>query len=531
MFDVTIRFRSALNRVSLTSLFFWLAVAIVCISLIAAYRLGIERGLRDTIGSGNWGRILFGVGTAITEMEHGGHGYVLSTFIETVLTYVGLTDDAAILASLGSKFPNNLHDPSLINAAIEKAVHFKWPFNPDEAIRGSGGDDLGFVDYVRISFYLFGYRMQSLYYTYFLLFGISATAYLYAFRFRPAVLMLLISTCVAQIFLLSSDLFASHNLGSIADPRVLSVLAVVPGLHLGCSMLNRLPPSYGNVILAIVQSLILIFALWVRASAVWAVLAVVVLGSSLAICGLSRRRFKLVLIWAAGILLAGLTLHLIWVTTALHPIYKNKGEISHHVFWHAVFYQLQFHPQWNKKYAASYDFATFDELPPIAAKKYLLRHPPANPDEVYLTQDHLYLRVAASETYIRKAYFEFFVSDPKFVLESLFIYNPRAAIVVFGGYLSSLKQTTVILSIAGLVVGIIMAGFLATDNDQRRLFKNGALMATGGFFVSLSPILITVPNYPTMGDQYFVLLIVLGCWTVLALATGLHLVIEQTRIA
>jgi hypothetical protein len=79
--------------------------------LISAFGFGVERGFRDTIGNGNWGRILFGVGTAITRMDHGGYGYALSTIIETVLTYGGLTD-----------------------------------------IRGSGGDDLGFAAYVRLSF-------------------------------------------------------------------------------------------------------------------------------------------------------------------------------------------------------------------------------------------------------------------------------------------------------------------------------------------------------------------------------------------
>ena len=106
-------------------MFLWLAVAIVCISLISAFRLGVDRGFRDTIGSGNWGRILFGVDTAITQKDHGGYGYALSTVIETVLTYGGLTDDPKILAPLGVQFPGNLRDPALINAAIEKAARLR----------------------------------------------------------------------------------------------------------------------------------------------------------------------------------------------------------------------------------------------------------------------------------------------------------------------------------------------------------------------------------------------------------------------
>jgi hypothetical protein len=45
--------------------------------------------------------------------------------------------------------------------------------------------------------------------------------------------------------------------------------------------------------------------------------------------------------------------------------------------------------------------------------------------------------------------------------------------------------------------------------------------------VSLLPILLTVPNYPTMGDQYFVLLIMLGCWVVLAFATSFGVLLRR----
>jgi hypothetical protein len=524
---VTIRNRGAGSRAKTARFFVWVAVAIVSISLIATFRLGIERGLRDNIGNGVWGRVLFGVGTAITEMDHGGYGYALSKVVETTLAYGGLTDNPKLLALLGAEFPGNLRNPALMNAAIDKAARLRWPFNPDEDIRGSGGDDLGFVDYIRLSFLLFGHKIQSLYYPYFLIFGASAAVFVWTFRSRPALLMLLVITSVAQTFLFTSNLFASHNLGSLADPRFLSIMATVPGLHLGCLLLDRSPPSIVNVASAIVQSIILVFAFWIRASAIWVILALAVFACLITLCGLIKRRNEFRRIWCFGILLAVLAVHTLWVTMMLHPIYRSEGEVSHHVFWHAVFYQLQFHPRWNEKYAASHDFATSDALPHVAAKKYLLRHPPANPDEVYLTKDRQYLRVAPSEVYIRKAYFEFFASDPRFVLESLLIYNPKAMAAVLAGYSSPLDRTTVVELLSASVVFLILAALLVGNSDQRRLFRQGVALTAGGFFVSLLPILLTVPNYPTMGDQYFTLLIMLGCWAVLAIATGLRLLLDR----
>src|SRR5262249_50546062 len=366
---------------------------------------------------------------------------------------------------------------------------------------------------------------------YFLIFGVSAAIFLWTFRSRPALLMLLVITSVAQIFLFSSILLAPHNLRSIADPRFLSIMATVPGLHLGCMLLDRSPPSITNVASAIVQSIILVFAFWIRASAVWVILAVAIFAGLITIWGLLKHRNELRRVWCFGILLAVLAVHTLWVAVTLHPIYRSKGEISHHVFWHGVFSQLQLHPRWNETYAASYDFATFDELPRVAAKQHLLRHPPSDREEVYLTKDRQHLKVAAAEAYTRKAYFEFFANDPRFVLESLLVHNSSGMGVVLAGYLSSLDRTTVMQVVSASIVLLILAGFLAADNEQRRLFRHGVLLAMGGFFVSLLPILLTVPNYPTMGDQYFALLIMLGGSAVLVLATVLRMFLGRRGTA
>src|SRR5262249_6674608 len=204
----------------------YLAICLVCGPLIAYFRVCLDRGLADTVGTGVWGRMLFAVGAAITEMEHGGYGYTISEVVETVLTRAGLTGDQQILDDLGVKFPDNLRDSKLIDAAIDKAVRFKWPFNPNEKIRGSGGDNIGLVDFAKLSFRLFGYKLFSFYLTYFAVWSISVAAFVYAFRWRPALLTVLVIACFAQALLFTSAVFDSDNLGSLADPRFLSVLAI-----------------------------------------------------------------------------------------------------------------------------------------------------------------------------------------------------------------------------------------------------------------------------------------------------------------
>jgi hypothetical protein len=513
----------ATNAPAGSTLYFrWLAIAIICIALFASFRIGLVRGLADSIGQSSWGRVLFAVGAAITEMEHGGYGYTTSNVIETVLTYSGLTSDPGILAPLGTKFPDNLQNTALMNAAIDKAVHFKWPFDPNDLVRGSSGDDLGLIDYVRLSFYLFGYRISSLYFTYFVILGISVSAFVNAFRTSPARLALIALICVVHALVFGSLLLNPEHLGAVADPRFLSVLSVIPGLHLSCLMLDRLAPSPRNAALALLQSVILIFIVWTRTSAIWVLLGVSLLAGTITIHDLRCRQFRLLRLWSIGILFGVWACQAIYVSVALHPVYNSNNEITHHVLWHSLFYPLQFHPKWNERYADQYDNAVYDELPPTAAKKYLLRHPPSNPDAIYLTADHKYLRLAAAELYIRKAFFEFLSNDPKFVLEALFVYNPLTMIHALTSLLASTSLQSVFTYLAVGTTFFLIAGFLIAVNARWRPFENGVWLLTAGFVVSLLPVLPTIPNVHTMADQYLMLLVMLGGWAILGIGAAMR---------
>jgi hypothetical protein len=71
--------------------------------------------------------------------------------------------------------------------------------------------------------------------------------------------------------LFASSVFDLEDTASIVDPRCLSVLAAIPGLHIACLMLWRIRLSATDLALASIQSIILVFAFWIRASAIWVV--------------------------------------------------------------------------------------------------------------------------------------------------------------------------------------------------------------------------------------------------------------------
>ena len=144
-----------------------ICVGLVVCAVFVAFCIGVKRDFPTKIGAGNWGRMVFAIGAAITEMEHGGYGYVTAEYMDHILTFGGLTANPDILKNLGLNMPDNFRNPAIINDAIRKAVAFKWNFNPHDVdgVRGAYNDDVGFIDYVKFSFQLFGYNVASFYFT------------------------------------------------------------------------------------------------------------------------------------------------------------------------------------------------------------------------------------------------------------------------------------------------------------------------------------------------------------------------------
>jgi hypothetical protein len=62
---------------------------------------------------------------------------------------------------------------------------------------------------------VFGHKIQSVYYNYFLILEFPPPFFYGCFNLKP--------------ILFASNLFTSHNLGSISDPRFLCIVTTVPG--------------------------------------------------------------------------------------------------------------------------------------------------------------------------------------------------------------------------------------------------------------------------------------------------------------
>ena len=172
----------------------------------------------------------------ISQRYHGTHGYVGRTEVAQTLLEGGLTGRQNYLDKFGLKYPENGERPELINKAIKDALALKDL--PSDATFGNQklfapeANDPGFVDYLSLSFDLFGFQVDAFFYFYFLVFAVSVALFLICYHADALPLLVLSTAVVALLTLLDSQLFTNVHLRTIHNQRFLGSLCLVPYLHL-----------------------------------------------------------------------------------------------------------------------------------------------------------------------------------------------------------------------------------------------------------------------------------------------------------
>jgi hypothetical protein len=488
------------------------AVISVVAMLFIAFRIALLRGFDHMIGIEAWGRMLFAFGGAITDQTFGIGGYVTGGYVEQVLISNGLTADPAVLAKLGTSFPDNLRNPVLIQNAINQAAGFAHGPGP---LRGATGDDPGLVDYVKLSFALFGRTLLGLFLTYFILLAIEAVVFLAAFRNRPSCLALLSVVLIAHACVIDSSVFDDFQLGTVSSPRFLSLLAVIPALHAAMLVVQREPASPGSVLLVVLQALFAALTIWIRASAAWVILALLALGIGLlvhALVGKLDWRSRLARIWPVAVFLIVIVGHGGWVRLTLNPVYKQQGDLSHHMFWHAILYSMQLNPYLVQRFGPLFDGVTGDPMTWAASRVYLERHPSAAEPGDYIDN---HLTTAAVEKYSRAVFVEMVREDPVFVAETFFYHKPRSVLLELAQPVGSLRGLSWLVTGAGTLTTLVLAGLMAARRGERRQLALAAGAPSVGLVVLTGSAFLTLPM---VADELLMLLTVLGAWMMWAVA-------------
>ena len=498
---------------------------------------------------------------------YGLEGYVILDPIEAALENGGLTSNPDKLARIGARFPDNFYDNILINKAIKQAsslpIRIPRPElqNEKHNVRTSPGDDLGFVDFVLLSFYLFSPSVEAFFPTFLVIFCVSVFLYWCAFRDQPVYLAVLLLQCIMLYVLFVSPLFPGIpgrgccNLfgGSAwttpATPHFLSTLAAVPLLHV-LAAISRLPRTTPlQIACLIAQALILYFVIRIRLSAVW-VMVPLVLGALLAVlrppksirdsepqpvhqqvdkkpnvfgAGASTPATFFsslqarVLGWALQcwpvllVLIVLVGAHLKFEMD-LHPLYRDGMRPPHHGIWREIYYGLQQHPHWIAKYGDTHringKIATGDEQPIAAVFRFLDAHPEIDRRKILDPAGSIFW--GAIEKYSRLALIQFVREDPWFFLENLgykLLKLLHALKYLLFLVMGSLSLSGLGLVIAGLLGAAVATGALA--GHEKPSYRRFLTLLCICVPISWLPNLATIVGWELMADAIVFMLLVL----------------------
>jgi hypothetical protein len=234
---------------------------------------------------------------------------------------------------------------------------------PPEIIKQN---ELGLADYIYLSFRIFGDKIASLYYFFYLIVGVSCSVYILQFSDRPFLLYLLAIFIGALYFLGDYAGNYSVQLGSIANSRGYSGLSLLPALHVLFVFWQRRPPSALTVVGVVLQSLIFAFLLSCRTEVAWqlAMVAAITGGVGLSLLpplrGQKPRALlgRLALLWPTAVFVVTVAAYTAVVSLEVDSRYAT--EPKGHIIWHEVLVGiLSTSPQLRHEYAG-------DENPPYS---------------------------------------------------------------------------------------------------------------------------------------------------------------------
>lgn len=482
-------------------------LGLALILFVEAYGYGVSRGM-DRLFGGPLDTRAQQMAAAISDtaygmdLRYGAHGA-----IKAALTKGGMSDVPENLASLGLKYPDNVRNTKLWNDLLEKVTHLDYLSMPPRTADGTlvfiHSEDLGVVDFFKLSFHLFGYNIQGFYNTYFLLFGTGLILVFVAFWSRPGVLM-------GANFLLFGFLFAIYRLDytvdSIADGRSLATLAILPIYHLMVLLWTSPRWTVIGIVSAAFQVILLMCVVTMRGSAQW---GVILLGISIFALIIWKARscwstqpisalVRSCLTWPMIVIVLVSTTFSIYHRGRIHPAYFVLDETNPgHLFWHSLAYGLSDIPDIDA-HIPGLNGVRGDGLPTYLGNAYLKKimgYEPPSLSAYYASDFFPYLgRMKTYERVVRAAYLDYIREHPFQMLSYTFITKPYLTVTLFFETVSRVayKYTTRVV-LFGLTLILALRMLRPTVRLQRDLTLGSLVI--GGMTLAVS--LPAVVTYPT----------------------------------
>jgi hypothetical protein len=398
----------------------------------------------------------------------------------------------------GGKVPTErLHNAAYINSAFRDAISMDqiatWSptarddFRPilHRQIVPESAEDLGRVDYYKLAFTLFGFRIEAATYLFFSFLLLSSLLLWAGFSRNFLALALLNAYLVAINLVVQSDLF-TPNLPSISAYRGFSALAIVPAIHLILCTWHRVRLTSWMGITGLAQTAILIFVIWTRSSGMWALIAIVMI--AVLVWLRERANWRLAHAWpllAVAVALIGLN---VYTRLALHPAYFTEQLLPHHMVWHSAFIGLSLHPGWPYTDADPLS----DHIAWIPSAKYLA----ANRPDIHPQATGMRLHEHA----VQQLLLQFAWVNPWYMVELYGWWKPVRFLRLYGTAVRPLLWG-VPLTVLLLVVIALGCSALWLRRIWPQLVKSALMISGVVAFCSMAPLIWAYPARHVMQDQ------------------------------
>jgi hypothetical protein len=483
------------------------------------------------------------VAVAVSDLRYGlNRGYAAYNLVRHELVVGGWTWNPDILGRAGLRYPDNLTDTYVLDAALDRAVHLPDPAGAGVQYLPVFAEDVGYADFAKIGFRVFGYRLSSLYFGYFLVMGVSLGLYLLAYRRDVPMLLLLVGLQVGFFLLVralpqigSYEIYPAGRLqlATVINGRFLGTLGLVPFLHLAGLMLTWPRLTAGRVGLAAGQAAVLGLALHFRGSALGMFAALFVLAAAPAAAWLWRHRRELLgrpftlraggrlalARWPVAVVALGLIGQKAYVASATHWTYHTDDGLPNHLFWHNALLALEFHPDW-KHQSINPGGKSNDELAWALSEKRL--------DEEGVGKKYLISPITGGykarlhDQLCKRTYLAFVRDNTRFMAELTFWHKPKLlwkfAADDWGWIRPGFGRPDAVGFLVGFAVCLVLSA-LGTDPAAWRVPVAAAAVGVAG---SLLPLFWAYPFFHVLNE----FLVLTG---VLAVGLGVVVVRGVTR--
>jgi SAM-dependent methyltransferase len=458
----------------------------------------------------------------------------------------------------------NFRNAELLNGGIHAAASL-GPQTPgyvsDGTLITTRNDGKGQVDYVTIAFRLFGTYIQSLFYFYFLLLGLSAFIFILTFRDNIYALAVLLCTLAAYYIERRLAIFDPVEVPTYFGMKHGSTVCLLAMWHFVFLLILRRKPTLGVVLGTVIQLAILILAWRIREAEMWVFGFVILLALVPALRHLRLPQLKLLhfrwsdfansiviaakstipfaedaLRWPIVLLLVGLLGNSLYDRTSLHPVYFTDDVMPNRGLWNDAYLGL-----------AAYDPSVLsprvaeavkvrgvgDELGWWAARDYMDRiRLIAWDGKLDLSQPApgltsewtgIGMRAALQDRMARGAFMDAVRAHPVSVLIIYLVKKPLGIVSTLTKSFTQSIDWIWLSVVVGAGTGALVMRF-GRQNDVR-VSRDIILLSGGAVLASTIPSLWAYPSLSVMGDS----VLLLAAFAPITVAMGTVTILNRRR--